>query len=83
MDVIIPLSYLANNCFPFGMSQIANLFQEPHQLIHRADSAAIAITTTDLVSKSVAIESEVRAVHFSCVEYLGEIEIVKHTGVNY
>lgn len=26
---------------------------------HRADSAAVAITTTDLVSKSVAVESQV------------------------
>ena len=28
-------------------------------MIYRADSAAIAITTTDLVSKSVAVESQV------------------------
>lgn len=32
---------------------------ESYQWVCRADSAAVAITTTDLVSKSVAIESQV------------------------
>lgn len=32
-------------------------------VLNSADSAAVAITTTDLVSKSVAIESEVSALY--------------------
>ena len=35
------------------------LLNQINFLIYRADSAAIAITTTDLVSKSVAVESQV------------------------
>lgn len=35
-----------------------------HMCICRADSAAVAITTTDLVSKSVAVETEVRRLAF-------------------
>lgn len=38
-------------------------------LIYRADSAAAAITTTDLVSKSVAVESQVGSRHL-CTLFL-------------
>lgn len=47
---------------PFIFSPILLDFGESIQWFCRADSAAVAITTTDLVSKSVAIESEVHII---------------------
>lgn len=54
-------SCLFQSLFDLFVSFLQPLFNRAEHYLfdHRADSAAVAITTTDLVSKSVAVETEV------------------------
>jgi hypothetical protein len=52
----------------------------PWDLLYRADAAAVAITTTDLVSKSVAIETKVSSCYimspFLLATFLPHVQVL-------